>query len=91
MPKSPYSCGGYAGKAMQVTPIPPPVMPAALPQDAAKVVPQVQTQAAVPITQRAVDPAPRSDRGQQTRSNGDRAKGGQSDGDKRGGSVNIRV
>ena len=78
---------------MQVTPLPTPVMPVALPQDAAKAVPQqIQTQAAVPITQRAVDPSPSSDRGQQSRSNGDKAKGGgQGGGEKRGGSVNIRV
>ena len=75
---------------MQVTPLPVPVVPVALPQDAAKTVPQVQSQAAVPLIQRAVDPSPRSDRGQQPRSNGDRAKGGGGE-DKRGGSVNIRV
>ena len=76
---------------MQVTPLPTPVMPTALPQDAVKTVPQVQSQAATPLIQRAVDPSPRSDRGQETRSNSEKAKGGQGGGDKRGGSVNIRV
>ena len=59
---------------MQVTPLPVPVVPLLQPQDVAKAIPQVQSQAAAPLTQRAVDPAPRSDRGQQTRSNGDRAR-----------------
>jgi len=76
---------------MQVTPLQAPVVPVALPQDAAKTVPQVQSQAAAPLIQRAVDPSQRSDRGEHTRSNGDKAKGGQGGGDKRGGAVNIRV
>jgi hypothetical protein len=48
--------------------------------------------------QRAIDPSPKSEKFNQTRSNKDRAKGGgrnNSEGgdgeDKRGGSVNIRV
>jgi hypothetical protein len=76
---------------MQVTPLPAPILPTAQPQDVAKTVPQVQAQAATPLTQRAVDPSPRSERGNQPRSNGEKSKGGQGGGDKRGGSVNIRV
>ena len=80
---------------MDIPPVQTPVLPPALPQDAAKTVPQVQAQAATPIVQRAVDPAPRSERGQQSRSNGDKAKGGQTGGQgggkSGGGTVNIRV
>lgn len=77
---------------MQVPPLPVPVAPNALPTEAAKTVPHVQAQASVPVTQRAIDPSPKSERGNKTRSNGDRAKGGKgSDTDKRGGSVNLRV
>jgi len=75
---------------MDIPPLQAPVVPVALPQDAVKTVPQIQAQAAPPVIQRAVDPSPRSERGSQSRSNGDKAKGGQSEG-KRGGSVNIRV
>ncbi len=77
---------------MQVTPLPGPVLPNALSPDvAAKAVPQIQAQASAPLIQRAVDPSPKSGRGTQTRSNGDKAKGGDSSGDKRGGGVNIKV
>lgn len=76
---------------MQITPLPTPVPPTALPQEAVtKAVPQVQAQAAQPLIQRAVDPASRSDRGTKARSNSEKAKGGGSDG-KRGGAVNIKV
>lgn len=83
---------------MQVTPVPMPVLPNALPQDAARAIPQVQAQATAPLIQRAVDPSPRGERGNQPRSNGDRAKGGDrgrgGESGNRGGSgsgVNIRV
>jgi len=79
---------------MDVTPLQAPVIPAALPTDAARIVPQIQAQAAAPLTPRAVDPSPRSERGSESRSNGDKAKGGQGgygETGKRGGSVNIRV
>ncbi len=78
---------------MQVTNLPP--LPAnalvgVTPDAATRVLPQIQSQAAQPMIQRAVDPANKPDRGNKSRSNGDRAKGG---GDKpgRGNSVNIRV
>ena len=80
---------------MQVPPLPPVTVPnATLPQEAvAKAVPQVIAQASAPVIQRAVDPSQKSDRGQNTRSNSDRAKGGgkaaASGG--RGGSVNFKV
>jgi hypothetical protein len=75
---------------MQVPPLPPvPVTAGVMPQETiARAVPQVQAQAASPIIQRAVDPSSKSERGNKSRSNGDRAKGG---GSGRGGSVNIRV
>jgi len=82
---------------MQVTPIPVPVLPTALPaQDAvARVAGQVQAQAAAPLLQRAVDPSPKSERGQNSKSNQKKnaGKGGSQNGGegKRGGSVNIRV
>jgi hypothetical protein len=77
---------------MQVPPIPAPVLPGALPQDAvAKTLPQIQAQSGAPVIQRAVDPSPRSERGKKSRSNGDKGKGGSSGGGQRGGSVNIRV
>ena len=76
---------------MQVTPVPVPIVPNALPQETvAKTAAPILAQASTPVIQRAVDPSPKSERGQQTRSNGDRAKGGGNDG-KRGGSVNLRV
>lgn len=77
---------------MQVTPLPPlPVTTGVVqPETVAKTMPQIQAQASMPITQRAIDPSSKSQRGNKSRSNGDRAKGG---GDKggRGSSVNIRV
>ena len=77
---------------MQVTPLPPvPITPGAVPQETVKVLPQVQAQASAPITQRAVDPSNKSDRGNRSRSNSDRGKGGGSDQSGRGGSVNIKV
>ncbi len=82
---------------MQVPPVPNVIVPGAQPQDAlalVRVLPNIQSQAAAPLLQRAVDPSPRSDRGPKTRSNKDRAKGGGKDGgggQGRGGSVNIRV
>ena len=78
---------------MQVTPLPPvPVTPGAVPQEAVtKILPQVQAQSAAPIIQRAVDPSSKSDRGNKSRSNGDRAKGEGGNKGGRGGSVNIRV
>ncbi len=76
---------------MQVTPVPLPILPGAAPQDAmARTMPHIQAQASTPLIQRAVDPSPRSERGHRSRSNGDKAKGGDSDGS-RGKSVNIRV
>lgn len=76
---------------MQVTPVPVPVLPNALPQETvAKTAAPVLAQAAAPVIQRAIDPSPKSERGQQSRSNGDRAKGG-GNGGKRGSSVNLRV
>jgi hypothetical protein len=82
---------------MQIPSIPPPIVTNTLAQDVvAKAVPNVQ--AAPPLMQRAIDPSPKSEKFNQTRSNKDRAKGGgrnNSEGgdgeDKRGGSVNIRV
>lgn len=80
---------------MQVTPVPVPVLPSLPTQDVvAKTLPAIQAQAATPVTQRAVDPSHRSDRGNKTRSNNDRAKGGDrgnSDSGKSGSTVNIRV
>ena len=78
---------------MQVPPLPPAAVPnATLPQEAAaKAVPQVLAQASAPVIQRAVDPSQKSDRGQKSRSNGDRAKGGGKTGGGRGGSVNFKV
>ncbi len=76
---------------MQVPPLQAPVVTTALPQEAAaKAMPQVQAQAVAPLTQRAVDPAPRSERGNQSRSNTEK-RSGDGGGGKRGGSVNIRV
>ena len=75
---------------MQVPPIPAQMVPGAVQPDAmAKVLPQIQAQASTPVTQRAIDPSKKGDRGNKGRSNGDKAKGGGSEG--RGGSVNIRV
>ncbi len=77
---------------MEITPPPsiPPV-PGALPQDAvAKAIPQIATQAVTPITQRAIDPSGKTDRGNKPRSNGDKAKGGDKNSG-RGGSVNLKV
>ncbi len=82
---------------MQVTPLPAPVLPTATTQDVVtKAVSAVQAQASAPVTQRAIDPSQKSDRGGQSRSNSDRAKGGAKSpaGDEtidRGGSLNIRV
>ena len=81
---------------MQVTPVPTPIVPGSLQQQEAviKAIPQVQAQASAPLLQRAVDPSTKNQRGQQTRSNGERAKGGGKGGEgsgERGGSVNIRV
>jgi hypothetical protein len=76
---------------MQVTPLPMPVLPNALPPDAvAKMVPHIQAQASAPLTQRAVDPSSKSERGNQSRTNAEKAKGGDG-GDRRSGSVNIKV
>ncbi|MDP9127410.1 MAG: hypothetical protein M3N08_04005 [Pseudomonadota bacterium] len=81
---------------MQVTPAPGPIVPNVLPQDAvAKTAAPVLAQASAPLIQRAVDPTGKSDRGHQSRSNGDRAKGG-GNADKghsagRGDTVNLRV
>ncbi len=77
-------------------PPPGPILPNVATQDVvAKTTPAIQAQAAATIIQRAVDPSPKSDKGGQTRSNRDRAKGGDgsdktTDGGK-SGSVNIRV
>jgi hypothetical protein len=78
---------------MQVTPpLPVPIPNAALPQEAvAKVIPQIASQASAPVTQRAVDPSSKSDRGHQSRSNSDRAKGGGKSNSERGRSINLRV
>jgi hypothetical protein len=80
---------------MQITPAPPPIVPNPSPQDmAAKTAAPVLAQATTPVTQRAVDPTSKSDRGQKTRSNGERAKGGGKEGagdEERGHSVNIKV
>jgi hypothetical protein len=67
-----------------------------MPQDAvSRALPQIQAQASQPLVQRAIDPSPRSERGNQPRTNGEKSKGGGnatgSAGGKRGGSVNIRV
>ena len=80
---------------MQVTPVPIPVIPNASPQDVvAKTATPVLAQASAPVIQRAIDPSSKSDRGQKSRSNGDRAKGGGKasggEGD-RGKTVNLRV
>jgi hypothetical protein len=79
---------------MQVPPIPPAVVPGALQPDAvAKTLPQIQAQASVPVTQRAIDPSRQGDRGKKSRGNGDKSKGGGggNGGGNRGGSVNIKV
>jgi len=77
---------------MQVIPPQAPVVPGILPQDAVvKAVPQIQAQASQPLTQRAIDPSSRSERGNSSRNNGDKAKGGSDQTGKRGGSINIRV
>lgn len=84
--------GRCPGMAMQITPLPTTAAPNALPQDTAvKAGPQsVMAQASPPVTQRAIDPAPKSERGNKSRSNGDKAKGGGKNGG-RGGNVNLRV
>ena len=82
---------------MQIPSIPPPIVTNTLPQDiVAKAVPNMQ--AAPPLVQRAVDPAPKSEKFNQTRSNKDRSKGGDhgpsEDGakeDKSNEHVNIKV
>jgi hypothetical protein len=77
---------------MQVTPLPVPAVPTNLPQEtAARSIAPVLAQATTPVTQRAVDPSSKSERNQQSRSNGDKAKGGGSGGKQLGGSVNLRV
>lgn len=80
---------------MQVPPIPPP-LPTATPQDlATKAVPHVQAQASAPLTRGAVDPSPRGEGSNKTRSNADKAKnsGGRGGGSGKSGgsSVNIQV
>jgi hypothetical protein len=76
---------------MQVIPLPPVLVPGAVPQEAVtRVLPQIQAQSSAPIIQRAVDPSRKSDRGNKARSNTDRGKGGGGKGD-RGSTVNIRV
>jgi hypothetical protein len=77
---------------MQITPLPTPPLPTALPQEAVtKAIPQVQAEAvAQSLISRAVDPSPRSEKGHKSRSNGDKAKGGASDSN-RGKKVNLRV
>ena len=81
----------FREETMQIPLLPPlPVAPGALPPEAlARAVPQIQAQAAAPIIQRAVDPSGHSERGNKSRSNEERSKGGGKSG--RGGSVNIRV
>jgi hypothetical protein len=60
---------------MQIPSIPPPIVTNTLPQDiVAKAVPNMQ--AAPPLVQRAIDPSPKSEKFNQTRSNRDRSKGG---------------
>ena len=82
---------GGQGVSMQVPPVPAPLVPGATPQETvARTLPQIQAQASAPVTQRAIDPSPRSERGKKTRSNSDKKKGGSGDG-QRGSSVNIRV
>lgn len=81
---------------MQVTPIPVQIVPSTLPQDAVvRALPQIQAQAVNPQTTRAVDPSSKSYNSHQSRSNGDRAKGGGRsegrNGGGRGGNLNIRV
>ena len=81
---------------MQIPSVPPALINP-LPQDvAAKAVPALS--AAPALIQRAIDPAPKSEKFNQTRNNRDRAKGGDhpdSNGkgkkDGRGGSVNLKV
>lgn len=78
---------------MQMTPIPPP-LPTATPQDlATKAVPHVQAQASAPLTRGAVDPSPRGEGSNKTRSNAEKSKGGGRGGSGKsgGGSVNIQV
>jgi hypothetical protein len=76
---------------MQVTSLPTPVIPNAMPQEAvAKTMPNVVAQASPPLIQRAVDPSSKAERGQQSRSNRDKAKGGGKEGE-RGRSINFRV
>ncbi|MER2520267.1 MAG: hypothetical protein ABTQ34_06225 [Bdellovibrionales bacterium] len=80
---------------MQLTPILPPPLPTATPQDlATKAVPHIQAQASAPLTRAAVDPSPRGEGSHKSRSNAEKAKGGGrggSSGGKGGSSVNIQV
>ena len=82
---------------MEILPPQQPILPNSVQtQDAAnRLVTQLQTQtAATPLLQRAVSASPKSEKGNQTRSNNDKTKGGNSGGagtGGRGSSVNIRV
>ncbi len=77
--------------------IPPPVPPSpqgsSLTQTITNVLPQVQGQAAAPISAKAVTPTSRSERGQKVRGNSEKERGEGETPDKgdRGGSVNISV
>ncbi|HEU0118329.1 MAG TPA: hypothetical protein VFR09_06815 [Alphaproteobacteria bacterium] len=77
---------------MQVTPLPLPVLPNSLPQDAVvRALPAAQAQAAAPITSRATDPSSKQGTGKQTRTKQEQAKGGDTAGTNLGNSVNIKV
>ncbi len=68
------------------------VQPAMItPENVARLAPQVQAQAVAPLTQRAVDPAKKNDRGNRSRNNEEKSKGGKGEQGGRGGTVNIRV
>jgi hypothetical protein len=81
---------------MQIPSLPPPLMGNTLPQDiVAKAVPNLQ--AAPPLLQRAINPAPKSEKNNQSRNNKDRRNGGgreekEPGAENKGGhSVNIKV
>lgn len=79
---------------MQITPVPVPIVNTTTsPQAMAHALPAAMAQAVAPIGARAVDPSDRSGKKQKSRSNDDKARGGDSKEDtgKKGGTVNISV
>ena len=79
---------------MQIAPLPVPLQPNVLSIDnQAKAIAPVLAKAAAPVTEKAVAPPPKSERNNQSRSNGDRSKGGkrEAEPDDPEHSVNMRV